>query len=145
MSDRAEALLMIASRAQLTDKIILPQVINGTWVVADRYADSTLAYQGGGRGLSVQSLDIINEFGTYTLKPDLTFFIDFSVDVANTRMRVERDRIEKEGDGFQQRVREQYLKLNENEPERVILINGEQSIEDVRTEIWNHVKEKLEL
>ncbi|GIR18892.1 MAG: hypothetical protein CM15mP33_04140 [Candidatus Neomarinimicrobiota bacterium] len=111
----------------------------------DRYADSTLAYQGGGRGLSVQSLDSINEFGTYTLKPDLTFFIDISVDVANTRMRVERDRIEKEGDGFQQRVREQYLKLHENEPERVILINGEQSIEDVRTEIWNHVKEKLEL
>ena len=145
MSDRAEALLMIASRAQLTDKVILPQVINGTWVVADRYADSTLAYQGGGRGLSVQSLDSINEFGTYTLKPDLTFFIDISVDVANTRMRVERDRIEKEGDGFQQRVREQYLKLHENEPERVILINGEQSIEDVRTEIWNHVKEKLEL
>ena len=51
----------------------------------------------------------------------------------------------KEGDGFQQRVREQYLKLHENEPERVILINGEQSIEDVRTEIWNHIKEKLEL
>ena len=145
MSDRAEALLMIASRAQLTDKVILPQVINGTWVVADRYADSTLAYQGGGRGLSVQSLDSINEFGTYTLKPDLTFFIDISVDVANTRMRVKRDRIEKEGDGFQQRVREQYLKLLENEPERVILINGEQTIEDVRTEIWNHVNEKLEL
>ena len=145
MSDRAEALLMIASRAQLTDKVILPQVINGTWVVADRYADSTLAYQGGGRGLSVKSLDSINEFGTYTLKPDLTFFIDISIDVANTRMRFERDRIEKEGDGFQQRVREQYLKLHENKPERVILINGEQSIEDVRTEIWSHVKEKLEL
>ena len=75
----------------------------------------------------------------------MTFFIDISVDVANARMRVERDRIEKEGDGFQQRVREQYLKLHENEPERVILINGEQSIENVRAEIWNHVKEKLEL
>ena len=145
MSDRAEALLMIASRAQLTDKMILPQLINGAWVVADRYADSTLAYQGGGRGLSVQSLDSINEFGTYTLKPDLTFFIDISVDVANTRMRVERDRIEKEGDGFQQRVREQYLNLHEKEPERVILINGEQSIELVRAEIWSHIKEKLEL
>ena len=145
MSDRAEALLMIASRAQLTDKMILPQLINGAWVVADRYADSTLAYQGGGRGLSVQSLDSINEFGTYTLKPDLTFFIDISVDVANTRMRVERDRIEKEGDGFQQRVREQYLNLHEKEPERVILINGEQSIEDVRAEIWSHLKEKLKL
>ena len=145
MSHRAEALLMIASRAQLTDKVILPQVINGTWVVADRYADSTLAYQGGGRGLSVKSLDSINEFGTYTLKPDLTFFIDISVDVANTRMRVERDRIEKEGNEFQQRVREQYLKLHESDPNRFILINGEQSVDNVRKEIWTHIKENFEL
>ena len=145
MSDRAEALLMIASRAQLTDKVILPQIINGSWVVADRYADSTLAYQGGGRGLSVQSLDSINQFGTYTLKPDLTFFIDISIDVANSRMRVERDRIEKEGNEFQQRVREQYLKLHESDPNRFILINGEQSIDNVRKEIWTHVKENIEL
>ena len=145
MSDRAEALLMIASRAQLTDKVILPQIINGSWVVADRYADSTLAYQGGGRGLSVQSLDSINQFGTYTLKPDLTFFIDISIDVANSRMRVERDRIEKEGNEFQQRVREQYLKLHESDPKRFILINGEQSIDNVRKEIWTHIKENFEL
>ncbi len=145
MSDRAEALLMIASRAQLTDKVILPQIINGSWVVADRYADSTLAYQGGGRGLSVQSLDSINQFGTYTLKPDLTFFIDISIDVANSRMRVERDRIEKEGNEFQQRVREQYLKLHESDPNRFILINGEQSIDNVRKEIWTHIKENFEL
>ena len=145
MSDRAEALLMIASRAQLTDKVILPQIINGSWVVADRYADSTLAYQGGGRGLSVQSLDNINQFGTYTLKPDLTFFIDISIDVANSRMRVERDRIEKEGNEFQQRVREQYLKLHESDPNRFILINGEQSVDNVRKEIWTHIKENFEL
>ena len=145
MSDRAEALLMIASRAQLADKVILPQIINGSWVVADRYADSTLAYQGGGRGLSVQSLDSINQFGTYTLKPDLTFFIDISIDVANSRMRVERDRIEKEGNEFQQRVREQYLKLHESDPNRFILINGEQSVDNVRKEIWTHIKENFEL
>lgn len=145
MSDRAEALLMIASRAQLTDKVILPQIINGSWVVADRYADSTLAYQGGGRGLSVQSLDSINQFGTYTLKPDLTFFIDISIDVANSRMRVERDRIEKEGNEFQQRVREQYFKLHESDPNRFILINGEQSVDNVRKEIWTHIKENFEL
>ena len=145
MSDRAEALLMIASRAQLTDKVILPQIIDGKWVVADRYADSTLAYQGGGRGLSVNSLDMINEFGTYTLKPDLTFFIDISVDIANSRMRVERDRIEKEGNDFQQRVRDQYLNLCEKESERVILINGDQAIDQVKVEIWNHMKEKFDI
>ena len=79
MSDRAEALLMIASRAQLTDKVILPHLLNGRWMIADRYADSTLAYQGGGRGLNSTALEEINYFGTYTLKPDLTFFIDISV------------------------------------------------------------------
>ena len=145
MSDRAEALLMIASRAQLTDKVILPQIIDGKWVVADRYADSTLAYQGGGRGLSVNSLDMINEFGTYTLKPDLTFFIDISVDIANSRMRVERDRIEKEGNDFQQRVRDQYLKLSEKDSDRVVVINGDKSINEIKVDIWTHMKEKFKI
>ena len=145
MSDRAEALLMIASRAQLTDKVILPQIIDGKWVVADRYADSTLAYQGGGRGLSVNSLDMINEFGTYTLKPDLTFFIDISVDIANSRMRVERDRIEKEGNDFQQRVRDQYLKLSEEDSDRVVVINGDKSIDEIKADIWTHIKEKFKI
>ena len=145
MSDRAEALLMIASRAQLTDKVILPHMIDGKWVVADRYADSTVAYQGGGRGLNVNSLSDINHFGTYTLKPDLTFFIDISVEVANKRMSVSRDRIESAGDNFQERVRDQYLKLCDDEPERFIVINGEQSIEDIKLEIWNHIKSKFNL
>ena len=145
MSDRAEALLMIASRAQLTDKVILPQIIDGKWVVADRYADSTLAYQGGGRGLSVNSLDMINEFGTYTLKPDLTFFIDISVDIANSRMRVERDRIEKEGNDFQQRVRDQYLKLSEKDSDRFVVINGDKSIDEIKADIWTHMKEKFKI
>ena len=145
MSDRAEALLMIASRAQLTDKVILPQIIDGKWVVADRYADSTLAYQGGGRSLSVKALSSINEFGTYTLKPDLTFFIDISVSIANSRMRVERDRIEKEGNEFQKRVRNLYLDLSENEPDRIIVINGDKSINEVRSDIWDHIKQKFNL
>ena len=145
MSDRAEALLMIASRAQLTDKVILPQIIDGKWVVADRYADSTLAYQGGGRSLSVKALSSINEFGTYTLKPDLTFFIDISVRIANSRMRVQRDRIEKEGNEFQKRVRNLYLDLSENEPDRIIVINGDKSINEVRSDIWDHIKQKFNL
>lgn len=145
MSDRAEALLMIASRAQLTDKVILPHIINGKWVVADRYADSTLAYQGGGRGLSVNALEAINNFGTYTLKPDITFFIDIPVEKANERMSVSRDRIEREGANFQQRVRDQYLAMNTKEPERVILINGEQSIDKVFEDIWSVMKEKFSL
>jgi dTMP kinase len=145
MSDRAEALLMIASRAQLTDKVILPHIINGKWVVADRYADSTLAYQGGGRGLSIKALEEINSFGTYTLKPDVTFFIDVPIEKADERMSVSRDRIEKEGSNFQQRVRDQYLAMNVKEPERVILINGEQSIDKVFEQIWSIMQEKFNL
>ena len=143
MSDRAEALLMIASRAQLTDKVILPYLMDGRWVVADRYADSTLAYQGGGRGLSSTALEEINYFGTYTLKPDLTFFIDISVEEGNKRMSVSRDRIEKEGEEFQQKVRDFYTNLYTKEPERVILINGENSIDAIHNEIWSIVNEKL--
>ena len=143
MSDRAEALLMIASRAQLTDKVILPYLMDGRWVIADRYADSTLAYQGGGRGLSSTALEEINYFGTYTLKPDLTFFLDISVEEANKRMSVSRDRIEKEGDKFQQRVRDFYTSLHTEEPERVILIDGKKSIDTIHNEIWSIVNEKL--
>ena len=145
MSDRAEALLMISSRAQLTDKVILPHIINGKWVVADRYADSTLAYQGGGRGLSVNALDEINNFGTYTLKPDITFFIDVPIEKADERMSVSRDRIEKEGSNFQQRVRDQYLTIHAKDPDRVVLINGEQSIDKVFEDIWSAMKEKFSL
>ena len=145
MSDRAEALLMIASIAQLTDKVILPHIINGKWVVADRYADSTLAYQGGGRGLSVKALDEINNFGTYTLKPDITFFIDIPIEKANERMSVSRDRIEKEGSNFQQRVRDQYLAIHAKDPDRVVLINGEQSIDKVFEDIWSAMKGKFSL
>ena len=143
MSDRAEALLMIASRAQLTDKVILPYLMDGRWVIADRYADSTLAYQGGGRGLSITALKEINHFGTYTLKPDLTFFLDISVEEANNRMSVSRDRIEKEGDEFQQRVRDFYTSLHTEEPERVILIDGKESIDAIHNKIWSIVNEKL--
>ena len=143
MSDRAEALLMIASRAQLTDKVILPHLLNGRWMIADRYADSTLAYQGGGRGLNSTALEEINYFGTYTLKPDLTFFIDISVEEANKRMSVSRDRIEKEGQEFQQRVRDFYTNLHTKEPERVMLINGENSIDAIHNEISSIVSGKL--
>jgi dTMP kinase len=145
MSDRAEALLMISSRAQLTDKVILPHIINGKWVVAARSARRTFSYQGGGRGLSVNALDEINNFGTYTLKPDITFFIDVPIEKADERMSVSRDRIEKEGSNFQQRVRDQYLTIHAKDPDRVVLINGEQSIDIVFEDVWSAMKEKFSL
>ena len=82
-------------------------------------------------------------FGTYTLTPDLTFFIDISVEEANKRMSVSRDRIEREGVEFQQRVRDFYLNLQQKEPERVILIDGHKSIDDIHEQIWSVVSERL--
>ena len=90
-------------------------------------------------------LEDINNFGTYTLKPDITFFIDLPTEKANERMSVSRDRIESEGSNFQERVRDQYLALNAKEPNRVILINGDQSIDKVFEDIWTTVQEKFGL
>ena len=76
MSSRTEALLMCASRAQLTKNIIIPELESGKWVIADRYSDSTLAYQGGGRGLDLDWLIKLNDFATFGINPDITFYID---------------------------------------------------------------------
>jgi len=143
MSDRTEALLMVASRAQLTDKVILPLLIDGKWVIADRYADSTIAYQGGGRGLNPNELDQINNFGTYTLTPDLTFYLDLPVEIANNRMSVSRDRIEREGENFQQRVRDMYLSLCEKHQDRFILLDGSLKKEEIHTKVCEVVQERL--
>jgi dTMP kinase len=76
MGERTEALLMTASRAQLTHDVIIPSLDSGLIVIADRFKDSTLAYQGGGRGLDINYLLQLNDFATYELDPDITFFID---------------------------------------------------------------------
>ena len=138
MDPRAEALLMVASRAQLTKTLIKPLINKGTCVVADRYMDSTIAYQGGGRELDIEYLLGLNEFATYSTKPDITFLIDIDpVECANRIKPKELDRIESAGVNFQKKVRKQYLDLAERYPERVIKINGSKSIDNIHKEIWN--------
>ena len=95
MSDRTEALLMTGSRAQLTYEKISTNLIEGKNVIADRYSDSTLAYQGGGRGLDMEWLIELNRFATYNLLPDVTFLIDLHPEEAIKRKDTENDRIEK--------------------------------------------------
>ena len=137
MSARAEALLMTASRAQLTKDTILPALERGTCVIADRYHDSTLAYQGGGRGLDVDYLIQLNTFATYALDPDLTFYIDISSEEGLKRSgTLNPDRIESAGKIFQEKVREQYLKLAHTYPNRFIIIDGTGTIEGIHGTIW---------
>ena len=137
MASRAEALLMTASRAQLTKEKIKPALDDGICIIADRYKDSTLAYQGGGRGIDLEYLIELNEFATYGIDPDLTIFIDITAVEARNRSNVsDPDRIESIGIDFQEKVRELYLGLSERYPDRFLKIDGNESIEVIHSTIW---------
>jgi dTMP kinase len=141
MNPRTEALLMIASRAQLTNEIIIPKLKSGYVIISDRYIDSTIAYQGAGRGLSIDLLDKINNFATYELKPDITFLIDISSKLAaERRKKSELDRIEKVGNKFQEQVRDQYLKLASRNKNRFVTLDGKPTPEYIHNIIWNNFK-----
>ena len=137
MSSRAEALLMTASRAQLTKEKITPELDMGVCVIADRYKDSTLAYQGGGRGIDIDYLLELNNFATYDLDPDITILIDISSIEAQNRANINNpDRIENAGVEFQEEVRNLYLQLANRFPERFLKIEGRESIEVIHSTIW---------
>ena len=137
MSSRAEALLMTASRAQLTKEKIEPALKRGVCVIADRYKDSTLAYQGGGRGIDIEYLLELNNFATYELDPDITILIDISSIEAQNRANISNpDRIENAGVEFQEEVRNLYLQLADRFPERFLKIDGRESIEVIHSTIW---------
>ena len=137
MSSRAEALLMTASRAQLTKEKIKPALEDGICIIADRYKDSTLAYQGGGRGINIEYLIELNNFATYDLDPDLTILIDISsVEAKNRSVVSDPDRIESAGLEFQEEVRNLYLELADRFPERFLKIDGNESIEVIHGRIW---------
>ena len=141
MSNETEALLMTASRAQLTREVILPKLNEGYVVIADRFQDSTIAYQGGGRGLDISFLKILNLFATNNLIPNLTFYIDISANEGLRRTAMnEFDRIENAGENFQVNVRNEYLKLVKMEPQRVFLVDGTRTISDIHKEIWSKIE-----
>ena len=137
MSERTEALLMTASRAQLTHDVIIPSLDSGLIVIADRFKDSTLAYQGGGRGLDINYLLQLNDFATFELDPDITFFIDVTADEGHKRLNSKHsDRIEGAGKIFQEKVREQYLKLARIYSDRFIVLDGKKTPEEIHQIIW---------
>ena len=137
MSDRTEALLMTGSRAQLTYEKISTNLNDGKNVIADRYSDSTLAYQGGGRGLDLEWLIELNRFATYDLSPDVTFLIDLHPLEAIKRKNSENDRIEKAGMDLQVRVRNSYLEIAKRFHERIVILDGYDEINIIH----QHAKE----
>ncbi|HSG86683.1 MAG TPA: dTMP kinase [Candidatus Limnocylindrales bacterium] len=126
ISPRADALLFSASRAQLVDEVVRPGVARGELVIDARHADSTLAYQGFGRGLDVDELRAIQRFATAGLTPDLTILLDLPVEIGLARKSAgERNRFEAGFEvDFHRRVREGYLRLATQEPERFAVIDA---------------------
>ena len=131
VSPRCELFLYLADRAQHIDMTVKPAVESGVVVLCDRHTDSTLAYQGFGRGLDIDELKMLNGIAVNGCKPDLTLLYDVSVEVAQQRVGSEKDRLEAEGAVFHNKVRNGYLELAKNEPERFAVIDASQSIESV--------------
>ena len=139
MGDRTESLLMTASRAQLTQDVIIPNMDQGKFVIADRYSDSTLAYQGGGRNLDIEWLIELNNYATFTLLPDITFFVDIRSEEALRRLDSNKDRIEGEGIEFQTRVRKTYHELAERFNDRYVILDGYSEIGDIHQKVLNEM------
>jgi dTMP kinase len=145
MVDRTEALLYQAARAQLVDEIIKPQLASGGIVLCDRYADSTLAYQGYGHQNTLESLQGIIHYATGGLVPDLTILLDLAPEVGLKR-RVDAggvNRLDAFDIDFHRRVREGYLEMARNQPDRWVIIDADQPFETVQNEIRENLLKQL--
>jgi dTMP kinase len=150
LADRTELLLFAASRAQLMERFILPHLVQGIWVLCDRFIDSTLAYQGFARGMPLADLEQINAFAIQQRKPDLTILLDLDVEQGFDRLAkrysdgaASADRFEREAREFHLRVREGYHQLAEQAPERFRIIPADQPIDAVASAVWDAVKGAL--
>ena len=137
VSDQAELLLMFAARAQHIYHVIQPALAKGQWVLCDRFTDATYAYQGGGRLMDMQMIQWLEEKVQGSLRPDLTFLLDAPISVGMDRAnkRGELDRFESEKMSFFERVREIYLQRARAYPQKIKVINADQSLENVQSEI----------
>lgn len=132
-----EALLMFAARREHLDKVILPALDRGEWVVCDRFSDASFAYQGGGSGVKRDKLARLEQWTQEGLQPDLTLYFDLPVKTAKERLSGVRnaDRFEKEQEGFFQRVRAGYLARAAEWPQRIRTIDGNLPISEIKKEL----------
>lgn len=145
--DRSELLLFLAARAQLVRNVIRPALEAGKWVVCDRFSDSTIAYQGYGRGLPLDTVRIANDFACGGLAPDLTLLLEVSPETARVRRlaresstNTSADRIESAGDGFHARIAEGFSRLAAECPDRIRRIDANGDVEDVWDSVWKFVQ-----
>ena len=140
----AESLLFAAARAQLTAEQIKPAITKGEFVICDRFTDSTIAYQGYGRGLNINNLELINTIATDGIIPDITFILDIDPQKATERLKtVNPDRMEATGIDFFKKIRQGYCQIREQNQSRCIVINGEKPQEDISKEIHHIIMKRF--
>jgi dTMP kinase len=147
ISDRAEALLYAAARAQLVAQKLAPLLHAGTWVLLDRFVDSSLAYQGGGRQLGIEAVREINRFATEGLEPDRTLLLRLDQDSLRERQRVRAqapDRLEREGEEFFGHIADAYDSLAAAEPQRIRVIDAAQPPDAVLAAALNELADLLD-
>ena len=146
LSPETELLLFLADRAQHVSEVILPALQKGKVVLCDRYTDSTLAYQGGGRGFDPKTLQSLNEVATGGLKPKLTLLLDVPVELGLKRALGRgkgKDRMEREKIRFHQNVRNTFLKLARAEKRRFIVLDGRKERTEIQRQIISELNERL--
>lgn len=140
VSSNCESFLFLADRAQHIDCIIKPAIESGKIVLCDRHTDSTVAYQGYGRGLDIEQINYLNNIATNGIKPDLTIVFDIDIETSMQRVGTEKDRMESAGKEFFNRVRNGYLEIAKNEPQRVKVINSSDTIENIHKQVLELVE-----
>jgi dTMP kinase len=143
LADRAEALLMAADRAQHVAEVIAPALAAGRHVVTDRFAGSSLAYQGYGRGLPVDEVEQISRWATAGTWPDLVILLEVPAEVAASRTGGARDRMEAAGEGFHRRVADGFRALAAADPDRWVVLDGASPPEQVTDAVWRAVTDRL--
>ena len=144
MADRTEALLMAADRAQHAAEVIRPALDAGQHVVCDRYAYSSVAYQGYGRGLDPGEIASMSLWATGDLVPNVVVLLDVDPTAAAARLGPDRDRFEQADAAFHQRVRGGFLALAAADPDRWCVVDGAQSIDEVGAAVWSAVEPFME-
>ena len=146
IAQKTELFLFSAARCQLVGEVIVKALERGTTIICDRFFDSTTAYQGYGRGLSLEEIGIVNRIATSGTSPDLTIFVDIEVSEIPKRLAaagLARDRMESAGDRFYERVREGYRAMAAAETGRFVTVNGQRQAGVIHEEIWNVVQKRF--
>jgi dTMP kinase len=144
MVPRTEVMLYMASRSQHTGEWIIPALEKGKIVISDRYYDSTIAYQGAARKIERNIIDTLTTFATFGLQPDVTLLVDLSAEIGLSRIEQKNaDRLERESLDFHRDVRTGFLSIAEREKDRFVILNGEDSVNEIHREIIKVIDEKI--